>query len=85
MKEILNLIENYCFGETDYSNPSQEANDKTLQILMFMILKRNELLKTRGCTNGSVQRINTSKEELSSLTSDYYAFKIMCCDCKGGT
>ena len=45
MKEIINLIENDCFGETDYSNPSQEVNDKTLQILMFMILKRNELLK----------------------------------------
>ena len=78
MKEILNLTENDCFGETDYSKLSQEAKDKALPILMFMILKRNGLLKTRGCANGSVQRLYTSKEEVSSPTPDFYAFKFVC-------
>ena len=78
MKEILNLTENDCFGETEYSKLNQEAKDKALPILMFMILKRNGLLKTRGCANGSVQRLYTSKEEVSSPTPDFYSFKFVC-------
>ena len=77
IKEILNLTKNDCFGETDYNTLKQEANDKALPILIFMILKRNGILKTRGCVNGSVQRLYTSKEEVSSPRPDFYAFKII--------
>ena len=57
MKETLNLTEYDCFGETDYNKSNQEAKNKALPILMFMILKRNGMLKTRGCANGSIQRL----------------------------
>ena len=78
MKEILNLTQNDYFGETDYNTLNQDAKDKVLPILMFMIRKRNGMLKTRGCANGSVQRLYTSKEEVSSPTPDFYAFKFIC-------
>jgi hypothetical protein len=77
MKEILNLTGNDCFGEIEYNNLSQEDKDKALPILMFMVLKRNGLLKTRGCANGSVQRLYTNKEDVSSPTPDFYAFKFI--------
>ena len=78
MKEIINLTDNDCFGETEYEKLSQEAKDKALPILMFMVLKRNGSLKTRGCANGSVQRLYTNKEDVSSPTPDFYAFKFIC-------
>jgi hypothetical protein len=78
MKEIVNLTDNDCFGETQYEKLTQEAKDKALPILMFMVLKRNGLLKTRGCANGSVQRLYTNKEDVSSPTPDFYAFKFVC-------
>ena len=78
MKEIINLTDNNCFGETEYEKLSQEAKDKALPILMFMVLKRNGSLKTRGCANGSVQRLYTNKEDVSSPTPDFYAFKFVC-------
>ena len=77
MKIILNLTENNFFDETDYNTLNQEAKDKALSILMFMILKKNGMLKTRGCANGSVQRLYTSKEEVSSPTPGVYAFKLI--------
>jgi hypothetical protein len=77
MKEILNLTGNDCFGEMDYDKLTQEEKDKALPILMFMVLKRNGLLKTRGCANGSVQRLYTNKEDVSSPTPDFYAFKFI--------
>ena len=81
MNEIINLTENDCCGETDYSKLDQEAKDKAIPILMFMILKRNGLLKTRGCANGSVQWLYTSKEEVSLPTPDFYAFEFICDVC----
>ena len=78
IKKILNLTENDCFGETDYNKLNQEAKDKALPILMFMILRRNGILKTRGCANGSVQILYTRKEEILSPTPDFYAFKFIC-------
>ena len=45
---------------------------------MFMILKRNRVLKTRGCANGIIQRLYTSKEKVSSPTPDFFAFKFKC-------
>ncbi len=52
--------------------------DKALPILMFMVLKRNRLLKTRGVADGSVQRLYTDKDSVSSPTPDFYAFKYLC-------
>lgn len=77
MKEIMNLTGNDCFGEIDYDKISQNDKDKALPILMFMVLKRNGLLKTRGCANGSVQRLYTNKADVSSPTPDFYAFKFI--------
>jgi hypothetical protein len=78
MKEIINLTDNDCFDETEYEKLSQDAEDKALPILMFMVLKRNGSLKTRGCANGSVQRLYTNKEDVLSPTPDFYAFKFIC-------
>ena len=44
---------------------------------MFMVLKRNGLLRIRSCEKGSVQQLYTSKEEMSSPTPDFYSFKFM--------
>ena len=40
-----------------------------------MVLKINGEIKTRGVANGSVQRVYTNKEDCSSPTPDFYAFK----------
>ena len=45
---------------------------------MFMILKRNGEIKTRGVANGSVQRLYTNKDDVTSPTLDYHAFKYAC-------
>ena len=78
MKEVRNLVDNECFGELDYSTLTQEMKDKALPILMFMVLKRNGVLKTRGVADGSVQRLFTNKDDESSPTPDFYAFKYIC-------
>ena len=75
MKEIENLTSNECFGETDYDKLTQTQKDRALPILMFMIMKRNGKVKTRGCARGDLQRVYTNKEDCSSPTPDYYAFK----------
>ena len=49
--------------------------DRALPILMFMIMKRNGMLKSRGVANGSLQRLYTNKDDCSSPTPDFYAFK----------
>ena len=68
-----------CFGATEYSKLTQDMKDEALPILMFMVLKCNGLLKTRGITDGSVRRLYTSKDDVSSPTPDFfYAFKYIC-------
>jgi len=69
---------NNCFGEVNYKSLLQEQKDKALPILMFMVKKRNGDIKTRGCANGSVQRIYTDRNSVSSPTPDFYAFKYVC-------
>jgi hypothetical protein len=54
MKEIINFTDNDCFGETEYEKLSQETKDKALPILMFMVMKQNGSLKTRGCGIGCI-------------------------------
>ena len=75
LKEIENLTGNECFGELDYASLTQEMKDKALPILMFMIMKRNRDLKSRGVANGSLERVYTNKDDCSSPTPDFYAFK----------
>ena len=77
MKEIENLTGNECFGEIEYEDLTDEMKDKALPILMFMIMKRNGNIKTRGVANGSFQRVYTDKDDCSSPTPDFYAFKYM--------
>ena len=77
LNEIRNLTENECFGEVEYNTLTQEMKDKALPILMFMIMKRNGLIKTRGVADGSKQRVYTDKNDCSSPTPDFHAFKYM--------
>jgi len=79
MKEILNLtVKNDCFGEIAYESIPSNMKDKALPVLMSMIMKRNGSIKTRGCANGSSQKLYTEKNEVSSPTPDFYAFKYLC-------
>ena len=41
------------FGEVDNKILTHEMKDQALPILMFMIMKRNGDIKTRGVANGS--------------------------------
>ena len=75
LKEINNLTSNECFGEIEYEKLTQTQKDRALPILMFMIMKRNGDIKTRGVANGSLQRVYTNKDDCSSPTPDFYAFK----------
>ena len=78
LREINNLTDNDCFGETKYEKRTQEQKDRALPILMFMVLKRHGKIKTRGVANGSVQRVYTNKDDCSPPTPDFYAFKYIC-------
>ena len=58
MKEIRNLaIKNNCFGELKCDSISEDVKRKALPLLMFMVLKRNGEIKSRGVSNGSLQRV----------------------------
>ena len=46
-------------------------------MLMFMIMKRNGLIKSRGVANGKVEKL-CSNDEFSSPTPDFYAVKYIC-------
>ena len=54
MKEMKNLtIKNDCFDEVKYEDLSEDQKNKALPMLMFMIMKRNGIIKSRGVANGS--------------------------------
>ena len=79
MKKIKNLTaKNDCFGKINYDSITQRMKNKALPLLMFMVMKRNGELKSRGCTNGSYQRVHTEKSEVSSPIPDFYTFKYIC-------
>ena len=77
IKEIKNLTWNECFSEVENKILTQEMKDQALPILMFMIMKRNGDIKTRGVANGIFQRVYTDKDTCSSPTPDFYAVKYM--------
>ena len=68
MKEINNLVSRDCFGEIEYESLSDQQKRNALPILMFMVMKRNKTLKTRGCADGRKQRVWTNPIDVSSPT-----------------
>ena len=46
-------------------------------MLMFIIMKRNGLIKSRGVVNGKVKKLH-SNDEFSSPMPDFYAVKYAC-------
>ena len=75
MKEMRNLaMKNDCFDEVEYEALSDDQKVKALPMLMFMLMKRNGLLKSRGVANGKIQKI-CSDQDFSSPTPDFYSVK----------
>ena len=68
MKEINNLVVRDCFGEVEYKSLTPKQRKLSLPILMFMTMKRDGTLKTRGCADGRPQRLWTNKQDVSSPT-----------------
>ena len=75
MKEVKNLVSRECFGEVDYDSLTAEQKRNALPILMFMVEKRNGILKTRGCADGRRQRLWTDKNDVSSPTPSIESIK----------
>ena len=79
MKEIRNLAaKNSCFEELNYDSLTEEQKSRALPMLMFMVMKRNGIIKTRGVVNGKNQRIYHDRNEFTSPTPDFYAVKHVC-------
>ena len=57
---------------------TQEMKDKALLLLMFMIMKQSDDLKTQGIAAGNRQRLYTDKSKCSSPTPDFYSLKYLC-------
>eukprot|EP00536_Pseudo-nitzschia_multiseries_P010625 jgi/Psemu1/203784/e_gw1.332.17.1 len=75
MKEINNLVSRDCFGEVDQESLTTEQKRRALPILMFMLVKRDGRLKSRGCADGRPQRLWTTKQDNSSPTPAIEAIK----------
>ena len=75
MKELDNLCRHEAFAEIDYESLSATDKRNALPILMFMVLKRNGDLKSRGCADGRPQRLWTDKHAVSSPTPAIEALK----------
>ena len=52
--------------------------DKALSLLLFMVMKRNGDLKTKGVANGKYQKICMDKNEVSSPIPDINTLKYLC-------
>ena len=78
MKEMRSLaLKNKCFDEINYDSLTQEQKDRALPLLMFMVMKRNGTLKSRGVTNGKHQKLH-SDNDFASPTPDFYTMKYVC-------
>ena len=79
MKEMRNLaVKNDRFKEVNYDSLTEDVKKKALPLLMFMVMKRNGTLKSRGVENGSKQRVHIDKNEVSSPTPDFCSLKHAC-------
>ena len=78
MKEMRSLtIKNQCFVELEHDSLTQEQKDKALPLLMFMFMKRNGTLKSRGVANGKIQKLH-SDQDCTSPTPCFCAVKHAC-------
>ena len=75
MKEIHNLVSRECFDEVSYKSLSDTNKKQALPILMFMLLKQDGRLKSRGCTDRHPRRLWTTKQEVSLPTPAFEALK----------
>ena len=76
--EMKNLaIKNNYFPEEACDDLTDQQKARALPILMFMIMKRNRLIKSRGVVNGKVQKLHSDDEFLSPVL-DFYAVKYIC-------
>ena len=60
------------FGELEYSTIIKEMKDKALSLLIFIVIKRNGTIKTRGVASSNLQRNYISKEDYLSPTPNFY-------------
>ena len=52
MKEMRNLVvKNSCFEEIDYNPLNDKQKNRALPVLIFMIMKRNSITKSREVAN----------------------------------
>lgn len=77
MKEIHNLVSRECFREVEQDSLMSGENKHALPILMYMLVKRDGRLKSRGRTDGRPQRLWTNKQDSPSPTSAIEALKYM--------
>ena len=62
IKDARNLVEkNECFGEVSKESPTKDMKSKALPLLIFMVAKRNFIIKSRVVANGGAQKICTVK------------------------
>ena len=79
MKELINLdAKNSYFSEIDCDTITPEMKSKALPLLMLMVIKCSGELKTRGVATGNRQRLCADKDECSSPTINFFAFKCFC-------
>eukprot|EP00536_Pseudo-nitzschia_multiseries_P018072 jgi/Psemu1/54022/gm1.54022_g len=57
MKEIHNLVSQDCFEEVNQNTMTSDHRQQALPILMFMLMKRDARLKSRGCADGRPQQL----------------------------
>ena len=60
--------------DRSYATDTRDKN-YVLLIFMFMIMKKNDILKSKGVTNGSLQSLHTNTDECLSPKQNLCAFK----------
>jgi hypothetical protein len=67
-KEMQQLIDRKCFVPIRKSDLNETEMKRALESLIFITEKKNGIVKTRHCANGSTQRSYMEREEVSSPT-----------------
>eukprot|EP00536_Pseudo-nitzschia_multiseries_P002497 jgi/Psemu1/5685/gm1.5685_g len=68
MKEIDNLVTRGCFGKVNCNLLTEQQKHQALPILMFMLIKQDGRLKSRGCADRRPQHLWTNKQDNASPT-----------------
>ena len=66
MKELDNMCLRYFFGEVIYESLTPQQRKWELSILLFKVMMRNGILKSRACADYKGQRVWENKEDVSS-------------------